>query len=105
MADISFIKWGSSFSGGQFSIDGFAKLICGDWNKNGGLVSTCLPSDTGCLFTEFNIRKAKWLVAGCYHPLSQNDDYYLCNLSKALDSLNSIYETFLIISDFNSKDF
>ena len=31
MADILFIKWGSSFSGGQFSINGFAKLIRGDW--------------------------------------------------------------------------
>ena len=62
-----------------------------------------LPSDIQCLFIELNIRKVKWLV-GCYHPPSQNDDYYFCNLSKALDSLNSNYEKFLVIGDFNSED-
>ena len=46
----------------------------------------------------------KWLVVGCYHPPSQNDDYYFCNLSKALDSLNSNYEKFLGIGDFNTED-
>ena len=40
------------------------------------------------------------MVAGCHHPPSQNDDYYFCNLSKALDSLN----LFLLIGDFNSED-
>ena len=48
-----------------------------------------LLSDIGCLFIELNIRKVKWLAVGCYHPSSQNNDYYICNLSKVLDSLNS----------------
>ena len=56
-----------------------------------------------CLFREFNIRKAKWLVVGCFHLPSQNDDYYFCNLSKVLDSLNSNYENFLLIAGFSSE--
>ena len=63
-----------------------------------------LPSDEKNLFIELNTRKAKWLVAGCYHQPSQNDDYYFWNLSKALDSLNSNYEKVLLIGDFNSED-
>ena len=39
-----------------------------------------------------------------YHPPSQYDDYYSCNLSKALDTINSNYEKFLLIGDFNSED-
>ena len=45
-----------------------------------------------------------WLAVGCYHPPSQNDDYYLCNLSKVMDSLNSVYEKFILTGDFNSED-
>ena len=44
------------------------------------------------------------MVAGCYHPPSQNHDDYFCNLSKVLDSLNSNYEKFLLIADFNSEN-
>ena len=53
---------------------------------------------------EINIRKTKWLIVGCYHPPSQNDNYFFYNLSKALDSLNSNYEKFLLVGDFNSED-
>ena len=63
-----------------------------------------LPSDIECLFIEMNIRKTKWLIVGCYHPPSQNDNYFFHNLSKALDSLNSNYEKFLLVGDFNSED-
>ena len=51
-----------------------------------------------------NIRKAKWLVVGCYHPPSQNDEYFFSNLSKTLDSFHNKYEKFLLIGDFNSED-
>ena len=51
-----------------------------------------------------NIRKAKWLVVGCYHPPSQNDEYFFSNLSKTLDSLHNKYEKLLLIGDFNSED-
>ena len=63
-----------------------------------------LPSDVECLFIELNVRKVKWLIVDCYHLPSQNDDYYFCSLSKVLDSLNTNYEKFLLIEDFNSED-
>ena len=108
----------SSFPSGLFSIDGSAEPFRRGRNKNRGGVMifvrdhipskeikvNFLPSDIQCLFIELNVRKVKWLVVGCYHPPSQNDDCYFCNLSKALDSLNSNYEKFLVIGDFNSGD-
>ena len=109
-------KLDSSLPSGQFSIDRFAKPFCRDRNKNGGhdfvtddipskeIKVNFLPSDIECLFIELNIRKGKWLVVGCYHPPSQNNNYYFCSLSKVLDSLNSNYEKFLLIGDFNSED-
>ena len=44
------------------------------------------------------------MIVGCYHPPSQNDNYFFHNLSKALDSLNSNYEKFLLVGDSNSED-
>ena len=44
------------------------------------------------------------LVVGCYHPPSQNDDYYFCNLSKVFDRLNYNNENFLLIGNLNSED-
>ena len=111
-------KLDSSFPFGQFSTDGFARPFRRDRNKNGGGVMifvrdditskeikiSFFPSDIECLFIEINIRKTKWLIFGCYHPPSQNDNYFFYNLSKALDSLNSNYEKFLLVGDFNSED-
>ena len=99
-------------------VNGFAKPSCRDRNKDGGGVMIFvrdyipskeiklkfLPSDVEHLFIELNIRKTKWLVVGCYHPPSQNDDNYFCKLSKVLDSLNYHYEKFPITGDFNSED-
>ena len=96
-------KLDSSFPSGQFSIDGLAKPFRRGINKNGGgmvifvrddipsieIKVNFLPFDVECLFIELNIRKMKWLVVGCYHPSSKNDDYYFCNLSKVLNTLNS----------------
>ena len=44
------------------------------------------------------------MIVGCYHPPSQNDNFFFYNLSKALDSLNSNYEKFILVGDFNSED-
>ena len=91
-------KLDSSFPNGQFSINGLARPFRRDRNKNGGGVMifvrddiptkeikiNFLPSDIECLFIEMNIRKTKWLIVGCYHPPSQNDNYFFHNLSKAL---------------------
>ena len=88
-------KLNSSFPIGQFSIDGFAKQFRRDRNKNGGgviiVVIDDIPSkeikvnfvlsDVECLFIELNVRKTKWLIVGCYHPSSQNNDYYVLSSS------------------------
>ena len=100
-----------SFPSDQFSIDRFAKPFRRDKNKNRGNVMISkeikinfLSSDLERLSIELNIRKVKWLFVGCYHPPSENDNYYFCSLSKVLDSLSSKYEKFLLTGDFNSED-
>ena len=82
-----------SFPSSQISRDEFAKPFPRDRNKNRGGVMTFVrddipskeievSSDIECLFIELNIGKVKWLVAGCYHPPSQNGDYYSAILVK-----------------------
>ena len=46
--------------------------------------------------------KAKWLVCGCYQPLSQDDQYFL---NTVLDKYTQNYDRFLLIGDFNTEDF
>ena len=47
------------------------------------------------------LRKSKWLLFGAYYPPSQNDQYYLDCLDKALD-LYSSSEKVILTGDFNA---
>ena len=58
--------------------------------------------DTECLFLELNFRKCKWLLCGTYHPSSQNNEYYLNYLDKALDTYCN-YEKVLLVGNFNTE--
>ena len=82
-----------SFPSSQISRDEFAQPFPRDRNKNRCGVMTFVrydipskeievTSDVECLSIELNIRKVKWLVAGCYHSPSQNGDYYSAILVK-----------------------
>ena len=61
------------------------------------------PNNIGGLFVEINFRKSKWLLFGTYQPLSQNDQYYIECLDKALDVYSS-YETVILPEDFNAQE-
>ena len=43
------------------------------------------PEDIEGIFVEINLRKAKWLLFGSYHPPSQSDQYYFHCVGRALD--------------------
>ena len=62
-----------------------------------------MPENIGSIFIEINLFKAKWLVYGCYHPPSQEDQYFFNNLGNALDKYTQNYEKFLLAGDFNAK--
>ena len=95
-------KLDSSFPLGQFGRG--VMIFVRDDIPSKEIKISFLPSDIECLFIEINIRKTKWLIVDCYHPPSQNDNYFFYDLSKVLDSLNSNYEKFLLVGDLNSED-
>ena len=102
---------------GQFYVEGFTMPYRLDRNRNGGGVIICvrehipskilekhkLPHDIEGIFIELNFRKVKWLLFGTYHPPSQNDQYYIEALDKALDCYSS-YDRIVLTGDFNSKE-
>ena len=50
---------------------------------------------------DFSIKTRKWLFIGLYKPPSQNENYFLDNLSLIINWLNCQYENFMLIGDFN----
>ena len=56
------------------------------------------------VFVGKNLFKAKWIVCGCYHPPSQDDQYFFNHLDNALDKYTQNYDRFLLIGDFNAED-
>ena len=101
-------KLDSSFPTNQFIIDGFSKPYRLDRNRNGGgiliYIRQDIPSkelkihtfsdDVEGIFVELNLRKVKWLLLGTYHPPSQSKEYYINNISRALDIYNQNYDIY-----------
>ena len=56
------------------------------------------------IFVEINLRKAKWLLFGTYHPPNQKDNFYFRNVARALDIYGQKYDKILLTGDFNTKE-
>ena len=54
-------------------------------------------------FLEINLRKMKWVISCSYNPHNQPVFSHMESKGKAVDSLPSKYENFLIIGDFNAQ--
>ena len=63
-----------------------------------------LPSNIEIIIIELNINKIKWLVCGCYHPLSQSDEYFFYYSGKVFDNFNTKYDRFVLLGDFNMHE-
>ena len=50
---------------------------------------------------KLSIKSQKWLCIGLYKPPSQNEKYFIENLSLALTKLSCEYENIMLITDFN----
>ena len=53
---------------------------------------------------EINLSKAKWLVSGCYHPPSQEDQYFFNHLGNAPERNTQNYEIILLVGDLNAEN-
>ena len=65
---------------------------------------TCLTKGAAPgIFLEINFRKSKCLLCGTYHPPSQNDQYFVDNIDKALNIYCS-YEKIVLAGDVNAQE-
>ena len=60
-----------------------------------------VPDDCDITLIEFSIKTRKWLCIGLYKPPSQNDKYFLDNLSLILNKLTCQFDNFILMGDFN----
>ena len=107
-------KLDETFPNQQFKISGY-KMFRRDRNKHGGGIMfyineniPCktvnvegLPDDCEVTLIELSIKSRKWLCIGLYKPPSQNEKYFLDNLSFALTKMSCEYENVMLIGDFN----
>ena len=110
-------KLDSSFRSGQFMINGFRQPIRLDVSSNsGGLLVYIrngiiskqfkdleIPSDIEIVPVEINIRKQKWLLLPVYRNPSQNQTYFVDNISRIIDRYSASRENLLILGDFNME--
>ena len=114
--DISLLsetKLDETFPNQQFKISGY-KMFRRDRNKHdGGIMfyinenipcktvnAEGLPNDCEITLIELSIKSRKWLCIGLYKPPSQNEKYFLGNLSLALIKMSCEYENVMLIGDF-----
>ena len=114
---ISETKLDSSFTVGQFCIDGYSKLFRSDRDEKGGgimlYIREGIPSkilhskfnqkDKEYFLVELNLRKRKWLLVCSYNPHKSFTDEHLALLGRELDSHSWNYDDIIILGDFNSE--
>ena len=52
-------------------------------------------------FLGVNVQSSKWLFVGCYKPSSQNEEFFISNLSKTINAFSTKYDNILLMVDFN----
>ena len=105
----------ASFPTSQFLIHGYTSPCRLDWNSKGGgilvyvwedipseLITANFPN-TEDFFLEINLGKKKWVISCSYNPHNQTTFSHMESMSRAVHSLSSKYENFLIIADFNAQ--
>ena len=107
-------KLDETFPNQQFKISGY-KTFRRDRNKYGGGIMfyinkniPCktvnvegLPDNRQVTLIELSIESQKWLCSGLYKAPSQNEKYFLDNLSLALTKMSCEYKNVMLIGDFN----
>ena len=60
-----------------------------------------VPDVSKIIFIEFSIKTGKWFCIGLYIPPSQNDKYFLDNLSLILNKLTCRFDNIMLMGYFN----
>ena len=87
-------KLDETFPNQQYKISGY-KMFRRDRNKHG------FPIECEVTLIELSSKSRKWLYIGLYKPPSQNEKYFLKNISLALTKRSSEYENVMLIGDFS----
>ena len=53
------------------------------------------------IFLKVYVQCSKWLFVGFYKPPSQNEEFFISNLSKTINAFSTKYENILLMGDFN----
>ena len=64
-------------------------------------LTTEIDNLTETIFLEVNVQSSKWLFVGCYKPPSQNEEFFISNLSKTINAFSTKYDNILSMADFN----
>ena len=97
----------STFSAGQFLIEGFKPTFTYDRNQHGGgilvFIREGIPSrelkfefsiNMECIIAEIILHKKKWALLGIYRPPSQEESRFYHELGKAMDYLSETLKIF-----------
>ena len=64
-------------------------------------LTTEVDNLTETIFLEVNVQSSKWPFVGCYKPPSQNEEFFISNLSKTINAFSTKYDNILLMGDFN----
>ena len=64
-------------------------------------VNENLPCKSFTTKIEVNVQNSKWLFVGCYKLPSQNEEFFISNLSKTINAFSTKYYNILLMGDFN----
>ena len=65
-------------------------------------LTTEIDNLTETMFLEVKVQSSKWLFVGCYKPPSQNEEFFISNLSKIINAFSRKYDNILLMGDFNN---
>ena len=64
-------------------------------------LTTEIDNLTETIFLEINIQSFKRVFVGCYKSPSQNEEFFISNLSKNINAFSTKYDNILLMGDFN----
>ena len=76
-------------------------MFCVNENLLCKSLTTEIDNLTETIFLEVNVQSSKWLFVGCYKPPSQNEEFFISNLSKTINAFSTKYDNILSMVDFN----
>ena len=64
-------------------------------------LTTEIDNLTETIFLEVNVQSSKWLFVGIYKPPSQNEEFFISNLSKIINAFSTKYDNISFLGDFD----